>query len=252
VAFARNLGHRASEKRLVRIGAVAITLPGRHIPQLTASAPTLSIPRLFMITFRSLLLAAVALAAPLQAASAQSALANPGFEDGAPSLTGWHFRQQAAFSFALDSADAREGRWAARMTGQGGAAPGAFGNLLQRVDAAPYRGRQVRYRAWVRTELEAGPSWAGLWLRVDRSGGVIGFFDNMDARPITGRTGWTQYEITGEVAPDAVNLYLGVLLVGTGQVWVDAASLEADPSVAAPEAARPLTEHVVTRAPARP
>ncbi len=192
-----------------------------------------------MTTFRSVLLAALALAAPLAPASAQSAPANPGFEEGAPTLTGWRFRGEPAYVFVLDSADAREGRWAARVTGQGGEAPNTFGTLLQRVDAAPYRGRRVRYRAWVRTELAPGPSWMGIWLRVDRANGTMGFFDNMETRPITGQTGWRQYEVTGEVAADADVLYLGALLVGTGQGWVDAASLEADPAMAPPEAARP-------------
>ena len=191
-----------------------------------------------MMTLRSLLLAALGLGAPLATASAQSTLTNPGFEEGAPSLTGWQFREMGTFSFALDSADAHEGRWAARVTGQGGAPPGAFGNLLQRVDAAPYRGQRVRYRAWVHTDLAAGASWAGLWMRVDGPGGIVGFFDNMEARPITGRTEWRQYEITGDVPPDAQAVYLGALLIGQGQVWMDAASLEADPSMAAPEAAR--------------
>jgi C-terminal processing protease CtpA/Prc len=192
-------------------------------------------------TFRSLLLAALALAAPLAPASAQSAPANPGFEEGAPTLTAWAFRPQPSYEFALDSVDAHEGRWAARLTGQGGEAPpNAFGNLLQRVDAAPYRGRRVRYRAWVRTALTAGR--AGLWMRVDRADGTTGFFDRMDARPITGRTGWTQYDIVGEVAPDAQAIYVGLLVIGQGPAWVDAASLEAGPATAPPEAARPLTE----------
>lgn len=195
-----------------------------------------------MMTLRFVVLAGFMLGAPLATASAQSALANPGFEEGAPSLTGWQFRAMTGFAFALDSADAHEGRWAARVMGQGGGAPGAFGNLLQRLDAAPYRGRRVRYRAWMRTELAAGANRAGLWLRVDRPGGVIGFFDNMEARPITGRTGWTQYEITGEVARDAEAVFVGALLIGEGQAWVDAASLEDGPAMAPPEAARPVTE----------
>ncbi|HYW12504.1 MAG TPA: hypothetical protein VE871_11105 [Longimicrobium sp.] len=61
----------------------------------------------------------------------------------------------------------------------------------------------------------------------------------METRPITGRTGWRQYEVTGEVAADAEALYLGALLVGTGQGWVDAASLEADPAMAPPEPRAP-------------
>jgi C-terminal processing protease CtpA/Prc len=231
---------------VVQIGSIAITLARKVTPAAGRVRSLHVLLRLPMMTLRSLLLAALVLGAPLATASAQSTLANPGFEEGAPSLTGWHFREMGTFSFALDSADAHEGRWAARLTGQGGAPPGAFGNLLQRMDAAPYRGQRVRYRAWVRTDLPAGANRAGIWMRVDRAGGGVGFFDNMEARPITGRTGWRQYEITGDVAPDAQAVYLGALLIGQGQVWMDAASLEAGPSMAAPEAARPVTERGLT------
>ncbi len=221
----------------------AVTRPVPH-PRTLSFRP--SIPR-SMTTFRSILLAALALAAPLAPASAQSAPANPGFEEGAPTLTAWEHRPQPTYAFALDSVNPQEGRWAGRLTGQGGEAPpAAFGNLLQRVDPVPYRGRRVRYRAWVRTELTAGR--AGLWMRVDRGDGTTGFFDRMDARPITGRTGWTQYEIVGEVAPDARAMYVGFLVIGQGQGWVDAASLEAGPPMPPPEAARALTERGLANA----
>jgi C-terminal processing protease CtpA/Prc len=128
------------------------------------------------------------------------------------------------------------------VTGQGGGAPDGFGSVLQRLDAEPYRGRRVRYQAWVRTELAARPAHAGLWMRVDRPGGAIGFFENMEARPITGRTGWTQYEIVGEVAPDAQAVFVGMLVTGGGRAWLDDASLEAGQPMSPPEAARPLTE----------
>jgi C-terminal processing protease CtpA/Prc len=150
------------------------------------------------------------------------------------------------YAVVLDSVEPREGRWAARVTGQAGAGgPNAFGNLMQRTAAAPYRGKRVRYRAWVRTDLPPGVSQAGLWLRVDRPNEQMGFFDNMRERPIVGRTGWQAYEIVGDVAPDAQEIYFGMLLVGAGQAWVDQASFEAlgDAAPVAPaEPARPVTE----------
>ena len=50
-----------------------------------------------------------------------------------------------------------------------------FGNLMSRIDAAPYRGNRVRFRAAVRAEKEV----AMLWVRVDRGPGQMGFFGNM-------------------------------------------------------------------------
>ncbi|HEX2080423.1 MAG TPA: S41 family peptidase, partial [Longimicrobium sp.] len=86
-----------------------------------------------------------------------------------------------------------------------------------------------------------GASRAGLWLRVDRPNGAVGFFDNMSARPIQGRTDWRLYEIVANVALDAEAVHVGMLLVGAGRAWLDAASFEVVGDVPAVEAARPLT-----------
>jgi C-terminal processing protease CtpA/Prc len=191
----------------------------------------------------------VSLAAPLgRPALAQSVPANPGFEEGAPALVGWWHRPTPQYAMALDSVEHHEGRWAARLTGEVGTAPNTFGNVMQRTAAAPYQGKRVRYRAWVRTDLLPGASLAALWLRVDRPNEQMGFFDNMRERPIVGRTGWQAYEIVGDVAPDAQEIYFGMMLVGAGQAWVDQASFEvvgdaAPAARAAPsEPARPVTE----------
>ncbi|HEX6041243.1 MAG TPA: hypothetical protein VFZ20_24525, partial [Longimicrobium sp.] len=187
------------------------------------------------------LLAALAFAAPLTA-QAPGTLANPGFENDAPALTGWHFAETGGATMVLDSVDAHGGRWSVRVTGTaGGEQQGSFGNVMQRLDPAPYRGRRIRFHAWMRTDV-AAPGRGALWLRVDRPNGVTGFFDNMASRPVAGRTGWTRYEIEGEVAPDAEALYLGVMVIGQGQGWFDDAAVEAGPAVAPPEPPRPVTE----------
>ena len=117
-----------------------------------------------------------------------------------------------------------------------------FGNLMQVVKAADYRGRQVTYKASVR--VEAGSSGrAALWLRVDRPNQQMGFFDNMGDRPIVSAN-WATYEIKGEVAPDAEGIAFGVMLIGgEGKVYVDDVSFEATGAVEyAPvvERSRPL------------
>ena len=94
--------------------------------------------------------------------------------------------------------------------------PGPSGALTETFDAKPYRGDLVRLRASVRVE---GDGKAQLQLRVDRTGGKLGFFDNMGDRPITADK-WTAYEISGEVAPDAVSIEVGVLSSGAPSVWV--------------------------------
>jgi len=95
-----------------------------------------------------------------------------------------------------------------------------FGNVFNIVDASPFRGKQFRFNASVRSEDSNGR----LWLRIDRSGGKIGFFDNMGDRPIQSNE-WKNYEITGIVDEDAEKLSLGCLLIGAGKIWVDDISL---------------------------
>lgn len=95
-----------------------------------------------------------------------------------------------------------------------------FGPIAQSVDATPYRGKRVRLRAAVRTEVIGIGSQAQLWLRVDRPEGRQGFFDNMVDRPITGRD-WDVYQITGPVAEDAEQIVFGGLLLGRGAAQFD-------------------------------
>lgn len=163
------------------------------------------------------------------AGCAGTALVNPGLErEGASGglPAGWVFRspQEAGYRARIDRDDARRGSASVLLESTGGS-PGSFGNLMQVVDAIPYRGKRVRYRAAVRAEVAGGSGSAQLWLRVDREGGRTGFFDNMADRPIA-EPQWRTYTIVGDVAADAVTLNLGVFLRGEGRVGFDDAALE--------------------------
>jgi C-terminal processing protease CtpA/Prc len=90
------------------------------------------------------------------------------------------------------------------------------GNIINRIDAAPYRGKEIRMKAAVRVAEGVGQ----LWLRVDRENQITGFIDNMDDRPIKSNQ-WNYYEIIGTVDQDAQEVVFGCLLVGGGQLWTD-------------------------------
>ena len=117
-----------------------------------------------------------------------------------------------------------------------------FGLLRQSFDATPYRGKQVRFRAAVRIEAETPQDRAQLWFRVDRAGGLPGFFDNMDSRPIRSRD-WQYFEITGDVAGDAQVLNIGMILSQKGRAWISDMTLVVIGDTPKPtiEPARPLT-----------
>lgn len=91
-----------------------------------------------------------------------------------------------------------------------------FVNLIRYIDAGTMQGKNIKLVAAVRADGAEGH----LWLRVDRPGRQTGFFDNMDNRPVTGPA-WKDYEITGPVAADALQIYFGCFIQGDGRVSVD-------------------------------
>ncbi len=94
-----------------------------------------------------------------------------------------------------------------------------FGTLMQMFQASTYLGKRLRYSAYVKSEEVE--SWAGLWMRVDgveKSASLS--FDNMQNRAIKGTTEWQHYEIVLNVPQDSTNIAFGILLEGSGQVWL--------------------------------
>jgi len=98
----------------------------------------------------------------------------------------------------------------------GDAGTNLFGTMTTRLDAAAYRGKEIKFKAAVKVAEGQGQ----LWLRVDRKSNERGFFDNMDNRPIQPGE-WKGYEITGKVDTDAYRIFFGCFLKGKGKLWVD-------------------------------
>ena len=190
------------------------------------------------------LLSLFALLATCISARAQTpGVENPGFEKGNPGEPppGWFVPQpvlDAGYVVQISTENPKEGKQCAFVTLIG--TPGAgFGNMMQTIDATPYRGKKVRFRAAVRFDAGNGFGRAQLWMRVDRVGGTQGFFDNMGDRPITS-SDWAFYDIVGRIDADAETINIGMLLAGAGKAWIDAVSLGestgAEAAVAPPKA----------------
>lgn len=168
-------------------------------------------------------------------------LVNAGFEetDGEGRLpTGWHCSPQgleSRWSFSTQEADPASGARALRIdASQNRGSDGLFGNCSQSIDAAPWRGKRVRFRAAVRIAPSGSGGQAQLWFRVDRQPGRGGqaataFFDNMDDRPIRDTT-WQHHEIVAEIAGDAARIHLGMIVIGQLTAWIDDTSLESVPA----------------------
>jgi C-terminal processing protease CtpA/Prc len=164
------------------------------------------------------------------AASAGAQVANLNFEEGAAGEAppGW---KTSTSGFAARTVDGGASGAKAALLAPIAAATNAaqFGNLMQSVDATPYRGRWIRVRASLKVGRGTAPR-AQLWVRVDRPGGKMGFFDNMMNRSVRAKE-WTTVEINADVAEDATTLNFGLLLLGDGEALVDDVSIVAGEKV---------------------
>ena len=167
---------------------------------------------------------------PSLLAADETAVVNPSFELGKPGQAPAHWRvpKVPGYHVLVSDENPRSGRHCVTIKPD----PenlGSMGNVMQRIDAAPFRGKRVRYRAAVRSEIEGQNGTAQLWMRVDllaQDGQrKIGFLDNMSDRPIRKKE-WAYYEIVGDIAEEAERISLGMFVRGSGQAWLDDVSLE--------------------------
>ena len=182
---------------------------------------------------------ALAQSSPVRLNTTAPRPANLDFEEGEPGKTptGW-FATTASTGYVaeLSTDQPKSGKQCGVLRGD--KAIGQFGILMQVVDATAYRGHRIRLRAALRAE----GARAQFWLRVDRAGKRMGFFDNMMDRPVTSAS-WSTVEITGDVDDDAESLNFGLLMLGNGKTGIDAVGIEdLGKLVIVAEPARPLTD----------
>ncbi|MCU6707740.1 AraC family transcriptional regulator [Paenibacillus sp. J5C_2022] len=99
-----------------------------------------------------------------------------------------------------------------------------FATMMQQFRADKCRGERVRLSAFIRTEDVK--YFAGLWMRIDNASGDTLQFDNMSDRPIVGSHTWNQYSCVLDVPEDSATISFGVLLTGSGKVWMDGFAFE--------------------------
>ena len=193
-----------------------------------------------LLSDRTRWLPTLALASALSVYAVPTEPTNLDFEDGVVGEVpaGWFappINARNGYTIKLSDEGAKTGSHAVLMskvdTTASEADPmqgGGLGNVMQVADATPYRGKRVRFSGWVRTEvlpfgLLAGRAQA--WFRVDRPGGHMGFFDNMQDRPIRAKD-WQRFEIIGDIAPDAETINFGLMLIGYGKAWLDGVAID--------------------------
>ena len=144
----------------------------------------------------------------------------PAIGDLDPNLVAWRYVGPGGMSPA-------GGPYTAGRTNRAGPPdPNVFVTVLQGIPVADLRGKTIRLRARARVPNPAAVGWAGLWLRVDRPNRQVGFFDNMQERPIRSPE-WREYVIEGPVADDATAVMMGPLSSGELTAEYDAFELAA-------------------------
>jgi hypothetical protein len=154
-------------------------------------------------------------------------------KNGAPlltdtrSLVGWFPAGTSLrhYQFGVDKELAYEGTASGYIWSRDD--PEGFGTLMQMFRADSYRGKRYRLSAFIRAE--GVQDWAALWMRVDGLDGELLAFDNMAERPIGGTIDWRVYRIVLDVTEVATYIAFGVLLSGSGRIWIDDVTFEAVP-----------------------
>jgi uncharacterized protein (TIGR02246 family) len=141
---------------------------------------------------------------------------------------GWHLGPEGTPAYtARTDADAacHVGRRCGVVRSTAGASNGRC-FLYQTVDATPYRGRWLSYRAAVRADLTAR-SVARLLVRVHRQDNSTSFYDDMGDHPIKSGP-WAFYEIDALIFPDARDIEFGLQVYGEGSAAIDNISMDSD------------------------
>ncbi len=119
----------------------------------------------------------------------------------------------------------KDGRYCYQLAGTGRYVEEKYGSVMQSIDAGPYRGKTIRFRAAVRARITSRKGSAHLWIREHLINDQQGTFERMEDNPIVSNQ-WDYYQIEVNVSPYAKVLNFGLLMFGTGYAWIDDASIE--------------------------
>jgi hypothetical protein len=166
--------------------------------------------------------------ATVPAGPARATLANAGFESTRPGHRGdpegWFSFQHAgplSYKYTVDATERRSGERSLRIDNTG---PEIYGAIAQGVDARPWKGKDARLTAWVKTR-GADDNGVVLTLLALQSGATVAQNFMPDA-PIKGTTDWKRYTIMLPLPSSTDKLEVGMMLRGRGSAWLDDVELE--------------------------
>jgi hypothetical protein len=139
---------------------------------------------------------------------------------------GWYMAgsKPADYDAGVDAKEGHRGHPSAYLKSKKPEIDG-FGTLMQDFRADQYVGKRLRFSAFVKSE--GVQDWAGLWMRVDKATGAPPLaFDNMQGRPIKGTEDWRNYAVVLDVPEGATGIFFGVVMHGSGSVWMSDVKVE--------------------------
>ncbi|MDL4839253.1 helix-turn-helix transcriptional regulator [Aquibacillus rhizosphaerae] len=139
--------------------------------------------------------------------------------------SGWIMTGESPYDYetGLDSRIVHSGNYSAYLNSKDEKARG-FATLMQQIKSDRYQGERLRFSGFVKSIDVEGT--AGLWMRIDHSSGEVLAFDNMMNRPIKGTNEWNYYSVVMDVPVKSEVIAFGILLNGTGHIWMDELSFE--------------------------
>ncbi|MGQ9818710.1 MAG: S41 family peptidase [Candidatus Kapaibacteriales bacterium] len=142
---------------------------------------------------------------------------------------GWivpRYAEKIGYSAFLTDEQPKKGRLCLKLVFNGEYNEGIYGSVMQSIDAKPFRGKTIRFRAAVKAQIHSPKGSAHLWIR-ERFNDIdqIGFFEYNPNQPIVLQD-WNYYEVIGKISQEAEIINFGLLLFGTGQAWIDDALFE--------------------------
>jgi len=90
----------------------------------------------------------------------------------------------------------------------------------------PFRGKRVRVTIWIKSSRVTGHS--GPSINVFGLTGKIASDGQVGHRPVRGTTDWKEYTAVADVPAGAKYMGWGVVMNGTGKIWIDLDSAEID------------------------
>jgi hypothetical protein len=96
--------------------------------------------------------------------------------------------------------------------------------LSQEFKAIQFRGKRLRFAAWMKAENIGG--WAGLTLSCDGIMRNTLSYTNMYRNPVTGTAHWKEYSVVIDIPTEAYSISIAVTLNGNGSLWLSRLSIQ--------------------------